>query len=118
MFDELQTVALLMLTLSHLILQWRCQEYTNKSNNHSNWIQSVITDFQDGMNEIGAILEDISDGFDSAQNSTKKQSASAPIMDILSQAVISNLNPMIGHASKTEEWPVREEGNNDPPKEI
>ena len=71
----------------------------------------MTEDFQDGMNEIGAILESISDGFDVAQPKSQNHNPSEPLSGMLSQLLISKLMPTEPHATETEEWPIREENN-------
>ena len=101
--DLLQTSALLLLTLSHLILQWRCQEYRSSNHTFTKWIHSKTDDFSEGMDEIGAILEDIAGGFQPAQQESPNQTTGAMLPDLLSGLLMSKLNQTVEHGSKENE---------------
>jgi hypothetical protein len=100
MQDMIQTAALLMLTISHLILQWRCQEYRTSNRSYTEWIQSASNEFVEGFNEFGAILNDIADGL---ENSPSKQEPSMGegFAGMAAQALMSRLAENTNYASES-----------------
>ena len=99
MQELLQTAALLILTLSHCILQWRCRDYQTKSQTFTEWIQSRSIDFDDHFNEFGGILTDIATALETSPSQTNPN-ASESVQSALLGALINGVSNRIGHASE------------------
>ena len=99
MNEIVQTSALLILAISHLILQWRCQHYQANSQSFTEWIHQSKDEINDHLNEFGGILTDIADALENSGSSTNQSMSEFQSNPILG-ALISGIANRQNHASQ------------------
>jgi hypothetical protein len=95
MLDYLLAAALLIVTLTQLLLVYACHDFRKYRLEFSTWMQAEAGRFSEGLTEYGAILDDIAttleNGAGGVLSSPTKQGPGESIGQILSNALISRM---------------------------